>query len=261
MSKNKHNKFIKIAYFDESAAFDYTVLMNGGEYSEVEENQKEKVAKIIASLDAEASVGNSWLGFVRGLISGKGTLSYDSNSANIFASNLKSNLLADYEAAANNDDAVKKFPRKTVYAPENSITFYRMISTFLNIVPQEDMPAGINFKELDHALLNERGYYQMLLTDEKEDPDVVLRFNIDAFKNNYSLADLTKMKLTYYGVAVGNTTLEELKIENEFNFASVDKKSSPSPMNVVDGDNNKDEEEKKLTVYDIILAGVVHENN
>ena len=51
-------------------------------------------------------------------------------------------------------------------------------------------------------ILGERGYYDMLLKTEKERKSV-LRFNLQAFKNNYNLVDLSKMKLTYFGIKVG----------------------------------------------------------
>ena len=59
----------------------------------------------------------------------------------------------------------------------------------------------------------------MLLNSEKE-PSCVLRFNINAFKNDYSLADLSKMNLSYFGVKVGQCTKEQLSLEKEFEIKS-----------------------------------------
>ena len=49
---------------------------------------------------------------------------------------------------------------------KNSISMYRMYSSYLNIVPKEQIP--IDLEGLNNALLGERGYYQMLLNSEKK---------------------------------------------------------------------------------------------
>ena len=81
-----------------------------------------------------------------------------------------------------------------------------------------------------------------------------MRFNIKAFKNNYNLADLSKMKLTYYGVKVGICKKEQLSIEKEFELKSENAK--PKPENILDGTKPEND---FLEVYDIVLAGVVCE--
>ncbi|MFQ9450374.1 MAG: DUF6414 family protein [Coprococcus sp.] len=126
-----------------------------------------------------------------------------------------------------------------------------MYSSYLTIVPAEQMP--IDMEKLNEALLGERGYYAMLLTSETE-PTCVLRFNVKAFKNNYNLADLSKMQLTYYGVKVGSCTREQLNIDKEFEHKP--KKVVMSADNIIDGTVS---EQKDLDVYDIVLAGVMCE--
>ncbi|WP_202949271.1 DUF6414 family protein [Virgibacillus halodenitrificans] len=130
---------------------------------------------------------------------------------------------------------------------------YKMYSSYLNIVPKEEIP--IDLEQLNNALLGERGYYQMLLNGN-EQPTCVLRFNIKAFKNNYSLADLSKMRLSYFGVKVGTCTKEQLSLEKEF---EVDyNKRKPSATEIVTG-NDQISDENILDVYDIVLAGVMGE--
>lgn len=92
----------------------------------------------------------------------------------------------------------------------------------------------------------------MLLNSEKE-PTCVLRFNINAFKNDYSLADLSKMNLSYYGVKVGECTNEQLSLDKEFQINSSN--NIPDIDSIVTG---KEEVKKNnLDVYDIVLAGVM----
>jgi hypothetical protein len=106
-------------------------------------------------------------------------------------------------------------------------------------------------EKLNDALLGERGYYGMLLKTE-DTPSSVLRFNINAFKNNYNLADLNKMELVYYGIKVGACKETELTIDKEFDFQK--KKAEVTAESILDGDAQSHNEE--LYVYDIVLAGV-----
>ena len=59
------------------------------------------------------------------------------------------------------DTKIKKFAKSQVYAKENSISMYKAISSYLNIIPPEQMP--IDTQKLNEAVLGERGYYEMLL--------------------------------------------------------------------------------------------------
>ena len=131
-----------------------------------------------------------------------------------------------------------------------------MVSSYLTIVPKEEMP--IDMEKLNEAILGERGYYDMLLKAEKKRKSV-LRFNFKAFKNNYNLVDLSKMKLTYFGIKVGTCGENHLSIDKEFEFQPLEKKTTAEE--IVEGEKSVDEGEEKLDVYDIVLAGVVREED
>ena len=167
----------------------------------------------------------------------------------LFDSTIKNTLLTDYIKEAYKDKRVKKFVKSGVYALENSISLYKMYSSYLTVVPKDQMP--IDMEKLNDALLGERGYYGMLLKTE-DTPSSVLRFNINAFKNNYNLADLSKMELVYYGIKVGICKETELTIDKEFDFQK--KKAEVTAESILDGDTQSHNEE--LDVYDIVLAGV-----
>ena len=113
-------------------------------------------------------------------------------------------------------------------------------------------------EKLNDAILGERGYYAMLLLDEKE-PKNVLRFNIAGFKNRYHLADLAKMNLVYYGVKVGTCTKEQLSIENEFTVTTSTMQETISVDEIINGSSQEKTSSKELDVYDIVLAGVIRE--
>lgn len=249
--KSNSNKMLKIVYFDETAATDYITIQNGGQIDWSTTENKERLAKIIAEIEMQTKGSFNLLSIIKSSISGNANGVVDGNASKIIKSTITNTLLTDYISLASKDDNIKKFHDDGVYAPENSISMYKMYSSYLNIVPKEEIP--INLEGLNHALLGERGYYQMLLNSETE-PSCVLRFNINAFKNNYSLADLSKMNLSYFGVKVGKCSKEQLSLENE--FVTKTQTCIPNIEEILTGEK-AESSLKNLDVYDIVLAGVM----
>ena len=245
------DNLVKIPYFDEEAAQDYLDMCNGGHLDWSTDENKERLGKIIGEIEAEVGGGINVLAMLKAAFQGKGDMGYSSIVSKVVDSKLQNTLLTDYLARANGDDNVYKFESVTVAPYPNSFTMYKMFSSYLTIVPKEQMP--IDMEKLNQAILGERGYYEMIVDDGNEKS--ILRFNINAFRNNYNLADFLKMKLTYYGVPVGTLNLENLKIENEFNYINKPEKISAE---MVLGDTVEETVEKCI-VYDVIIAGVSHE--
>lgn len=254
--KDDKVEFLKVVYFDEDAAQDYIDITNGGRLDWTTEENKEKIAKIIAEIDAKAKGGFNLLNVIKAALSGEIKTDAQGSLSNIVGSTLKNTLLTDYISTARSDPDVKKFGVDGVYAPSNSIALYRMYSSYLNVVPKDQIP--IDMEKLNDAVLGERGYYAMLLLDEKE-PKNVLRFNIVGFKNQYHLADLAKMDLVYYGVKVGTCTKEQLSIENEFTVTTSAMQDDISVDEIINGPSPEQSSSNELDVYDIVLAGVIRE--
>lgn len=251
VKKGKTSKIIKVVYFDETAATDYITIQNGGQIDWTTTENKEKLAKIIAEIDVQAKGGFNLFSFIKTSVSGHSNANIDANTSKLVKNTITNTLLTDYISAASSDKNIRQFHNDGVYAPKNSISMYRMYSSYLNIVPKDQIP--IDLEGLNNALLGERGYYQMLLNSETE-PTCVLRFNINAFKNDYSLADLSKMNLSYFGVKVGQCTKEQLSLEKEFEMQQ--QKKTPDVKEIVTGETMI-LSNKPLDVYDIVLAGVM----
>ena len=252
MKKNeKSSKMMKVVYFDETAATDYITIQNGGQIDWSTTENKERLAKIIAEIDVQAKGGFNLFSFIKSSLSGNANVNLDTNTSKLIKSTVTNTLLTDYISMASKDKNIRQFHNDGVYAPKNSISMYRMYSSYLNIVPKEQIP--IDLEGLNNALLGERAYYQMLLNSEKE-PSCLLRFNINAFKNDYSLADLSKMNLSYFGVKVGQCTKEQLSLEKEFEINT--STNTPDVKKIVTGDTSKSFIQY-LDVYDIVLAGVM----
>lgn len=250
MTKDKR-RIIKVVYFDEVSATDYITIYNGGNIDWTSTENKEKLAEMLTQIEIQAKGGFDIFGILKSMVSGKAGGKLDASTSNLVTSTIKNSLLTDYIDLAENDRYIKRFDNNKVYAPEDSISMYKMFSSYLNIVPEGEIPIDIN--ALNHALLGERGYYQMLLHDNDDDK-YVLRFNINAFKNSYTLADLSKMNLSYYGVLVGEVAEEQLSLEKEFEFEKEEEK--PDPKKALTGGPSENTNEF-LEVYDIVLAGVM----
>ncbi|KMT63347.1 DUF6414 family protein [Listeria newyorkensis] len=248
-----NKKMIKVVYFDEGSATDYIVIQNGGQIDWSKKENKEKLAKMLTEIDVQAKGGFNLLALAKAAISGSMQVGYDASSTKMAESTITNTLLTDYIKFANEDKHIYKFYNKYVYAPENSVSMYKMYSSYLNIVPKDQIP--IDLGELNNAILGERGYYQMLISDDNGRKQV-LRFNINTFKNGYTLADLSKMNLTFFGVNVGTCMEADLSMENEFKFETGSKKP-PSAQEVVKGVQAVDE--NRLEIFDIVLAGVMRD--
>lgn len=249
-------EFLKIVYFDEIAAQDYVDVTNGGRLDWSTEENKQKIAKIVAEIEAQAKSGFNILNYIKASVQGKVDAGASAELSSAFEKTIKNTLLTDYIQSASKDSCVKKFENCGVYAPENSVTLYKMVSSYLTIVPKEEMP--IDIEKLNEAILGERGYYDMLLKTE-ENSQSVLRFNLKAFKNNYNLVDLSKMNLTFYGIKVGTCGADNLSIDNEFVVQPTEEQVTAE--DIIEGKANTNREENELDVYDIVLAGVVREKN
>ena len=259
--KNKNTEkieFLKIVYFDEAAAQDYVDVTNGGRLDWSTQENKEKIAKIVAEIEAQAKSGFNILNYIKATFQGKVDASASAELTSAFDKTIKNTLLTDYIQAASKDEHVKKFENSGVYAPENSVTLYKMLSSYLTIVPKEEMP--IDMEKLNEAILGERGYYDMLLKTEIERKSV-LRFNLQAFKNNYNLVDLSKMKLTYFGIKVGTCGENHLSIDKEFDFQPAEDKTTAEE--IVEGEKSAAEEEKELdsAFYQLFDEGIYEDHN
>ena len=253
MSGFEKYKILKVVYFDETAASNYIDIVNGGKFDWSTEENKEKLAKMMTAIESEAKVGFNILAALRLAVQGNVSVGIDSNTSDIIKSTFKNTLLTDYISMASKDSDVTKFYNDGVHAMKDSLTMYKMYSSYMNIVPKEQMPFDI--EKFNDAILGERGYYEMLLNSE-ENPTCVLRFNINAFKNNYNLPDLNKMCLTYFGIKVGTTTISRLLINKEFDL---EPQKRGITAEFLRGETDKESDETILEVYDIVLAGVINE--
>ena len=97
-------------------------------------------------------------------------------------------------------------------------------------------------------------YYEFVGTKGKS--KVILRFNINSFKNGYTISDLLKMNLSIYAIKVGRTTLDMLNVSKELSMdVSIVPKDNPSYIKEETFEESSTSA-KVLDVFDVLLAGV-----
>lgn len=243
---------IKVVYFDDQSATDYLYIYDGGAKIQTSDKVKEKSGEIANKTSAGLVAKLSWLPFlnVEGETKVDTSLGYKSNS--LIKTTLSNTVLTDFlEKIKDDEKRILKFSDYSVKAYKNSIAYIIMFTPYLTMTKSDIESNGIIFdvSKMDDAFKNGKGYYEMVASNGNE--ACVFRFNIEAFRNNYGIADLTKMKLTYYGIEVGEIEdISLLDISNEFNEGKI------TTINSAFDIEEQDNETKSVKVYDIMLAGV-----
>lgn len=240
----------KIIYFDEIAATDYVDIKNGGRKNIDKNYSQDFEGKIDTGAKAEVktpSILQHLLNF--GV---KASVETSALSSNIVKTYISNTILTDFLNVFDNNkekNDIVIFSNPKLEAYENSMTFLKMYAPYMKMLNIKDIP--INITEIDSILTNAKGYYE-LIAYINETGKVIFRFNIGAFRNNYSLNDILKMDLKYYAIKVGTYPEEKLAIEKEFPSTH----EEPDAYNAM----NKQDNSNELDVYDVILAGVENRN-
>lgn len=266
-------KICKIVYFDEDSVTDYVQIVAGGELENTTELLKSRDAKEEQNAQVNGKVGIN--GIFKALLGWEAGASADLSAGLSFNSNkmvkniVKNTILTDFLKAI--EDAslgkttsrlpkgtIKQFKGYKISAEEDSLSYMVMVSPYLNMLKNgSSIPAGefnIAIDKLDNALRHAKGYYEFVGTKGKS--RVILRFNINSFRNSYTISDLLKMDLSIYAIKVGRTSLENLNVNKELGMnVSVLPKDNPSY------EPNTDTQESTtsspiLDVFDVLLAGV-----
>jgi hypothetical protein len=244
---------IKIVYFDEESASDYLDISTGGKEASTSEEIKERSKDMHGKVETRLIAKLSWLPFLgtsaeAGLGSG-----FSAVGKSILSKTLSNTILTDYLVKASQDERIRQLRSLRVAAVPGSMAFAKMYTPYMIIANTSD--TGIDLSRLDEALERAKGYYE-LVGESEHGTQYVLRFNIRAFRNNYGLTDLRRMRLVFHGVLVGKTTERALLTEEEMNQGSPSAEPV-SARDLIDGTNTTSAPE--LDVYDVILAGVEHD--
>lgn len=259
MAERAHNdtnniSFLKVIYFDEEAATDLLCIINKGKV--INEIKNASNNNDSESVNGETSADIKfpfWPFSLRANIGVKGEL--NRKAERIVNQIFTNDVLSDYLDFAYSEDKIQKFNNSLVYAYPNSLSYFKLLTPYMAMT-EGKLDAGdfkLNIPMMDEALTRGKGYYEMLLNFN--DNRIILRFNLASFRNAYSLADLVKMNLTYHGVKVGRTSINQLDINNEFQME--EKKIDAYELA---NENDTKESTDSVDVYDVLFAGVAYEN-
>lgn len=266
-------KICKIVYFDEESITDYVQIVAGGELEETTELLRSREAQEEQEGHAGGKVGIS--GIFKALLgweaegSARISAGLEFNSSKMVKNIVKNTILTDFlktidESGSNKTPSrlpkgtIKQFKGYKISAEKDSLSYMVMVSPYFSMLKSgSSIPAGdfsIAVDKLDNALHRAKGYYEFVGTKGKS--RVILRFNINSFRNGYTISDLLKMDLSIYAIKVGKTALENLNVNKELGMnVSVIPKDNPTyesgdPLEEPPSDN------PVLDVFDVLLAGV-----
>ncbi|WP_273117724.1 DUF6414 family protein [Actinomyces dentalis] len=243
---------IKIVYFDEESVSDLLDIVAGGKETSSKELSKKRAAEIEAEASAKAAAKFNWLPFFGGSAEASAAANASIIGHSILNKTLSNTILTDYLSKIGELKGVERLADLTVSARNGSAAYMKMYTPYFAMLKLDEVP--VNLAELDNALLSAKGYYE-LLGQSADGSKCILRFNIQAFRNNYGLVDLGRMRLVFHGIQVGEATESSLTMQ-----AEMAPKSDPAPLtglDIVDGTST--EPSTLLDVYDVILAGIEYE--
>jgi hypothetical protein len=245
---------IKIVYFDEQSASDYLDMSAGGKVASTSEDVRNRTTDLHAQVETKLAAKLSWLPFLGASAETAAGISASSAGQSILSKTLSNTILTDYLGRVRGDGRVRQLEGLRLTAAQGSMAFMKMYTPYMVIAKTEDL--GVDLARLDEALERAKGYYE-LLGEDAGGGKRVLRFNIKAFRNNYGLTDLLRMRLVFHGVLVGQTGESDLGFEAE--MAAEERPAPLSALELLDGPAAAGPGGELLDVFDVILAGVEHD--
>lgn len=254
-------KLAKIVYFDEDSVTDYVQMVLGGKLEKTTELLKESNKAVEGKGEGKVSISSFLAALVK--IKGEATAEVDIdtsfNTSKMAKNIVKNTILTDFIDIVSGDEkynGIKKFENYNILAPKDSLTYVALIAPYFSMLKGGNgIQAGeynIAIEKIENTLKNAKGYYEFL--GEKESCQVIFRFNIKAFRNNYKASDLMKMDIAIYAIKVGKTDLSNLNFNNEFELEDSVIVDNPSYVN--EEKNNENFDDAEVDVYDVLLAGV-----
>lgn len=264
-----NNQLCKIVYFDEESITDYIQIVNNGELEKTSELLSDTVNNAQGTTSINGKIGLS--GAIKALLGNELSASANAEADASYTNErmvktiVKNTILSDFISVITKGEvkAISKFSGYKIDAPKDSFAYVALISPYFGMLKGANIPAGefnISTEKLDNTIKSAKGYYEFLGIkegDSEEEKTIIFRFNMKSFRNNYKPTDLLKMNLSIYAIKVGESTKDMLNFSSEFNINNtvVD---NPSYEEVTTNtyENERDDIEQKLEVYDVLLAGV-----
>ena len=252
MARKTKKQLTKVVYFDEESASDLLDITAGGKESVSKGQTKERTAEMDAAASTKASAKFNWIPFFGGSADASIGAAASTLGRSILNKTLSNTILTDYLDKLDKLKGVERLEGFTVLAGKDSAAFMKMYTPYMAMMKTDDLP--VNLAALDAALESAKGYYELLGCMGGE-VKCILRFNIQAFRNNYGLVDLGRMQLVFQGIRVGKASEASLTMEAEMS-PSAD--PGPTTVRALRGIESA-QDSHLLDVYDVLLAGVEYD--
>ena len=266
-NNKKLSKLTKVIYFDESSVTDYIQIIEGGQLVKTTELLSGDTDNGKAKVAGELSVGISSLFKnligIGAKVQANSELETSFKSETLIKTILQNTILTDFlDIIENGKSHIEVFNNIKIKVIKDSLSYVIMISPYMKMFKGDwlnlntDLDLSIDIVKMDDSIKLAKGYFEF--EGIQNNKSVILRFNIDSFKNNYKISDLLKMDLSIYAVPVGKVDRKNITIVSEINAATSDDESSSydNPKYGEDRTDNTTVSEDILTVYDVLLAGV-----
>lgn len=266
-NNKKLSKLTKVIYFDESSVTDYIQIIEGGQLVKTTELLSGDIDNGKAKVAGELSVGISSLFKnligIGAKVQANSELETSFKSETLIKTILQNTILTDFlDIIENGESNIEIFNNIKIKVIKDSLSYVIMISPYMKMFKGDglnlntDLDLSIDIVKMDDSIKLAKGYFEF--EGIQNNKSVILRFNIDSFKNNYKISDLLKMDLSIYAVPVGKVDRKNITIVSEINAATSDDELSSydNPKYGENGADNTATSEDILTVYDVLLAGV-----
>ena len=253
----------KIIYFDDGSVTDYIQMVAGGNLVKTTALLNGYKRNANFGINADASVGikgifKSLIGFGAN-VQVKSNLEASTQSESLVTTILQNTILTDFLEIANaKNSRITIFNNITIKVIQDSLGYIIMVSPYLKMLKGTELivnsDLSLDMVKMDDSIRLAKGYFEF--EGVKDATSMILRFNINSFRNNYKISDLFKMDLAIYAVPVGKIDKNNISIVAEIN-ASTSSTSKTQYDNPTYSENPTDMKgEDILTVYDVLLAGV-----
>ena len=270
-AKTQNKALSKVIYFDEGSVTDFLQIEAGGHLIQTTELLDNTTTDTDVGVEAKASLGVGKLfKSILGLEANVGIeskISGQTKANEIAHQILQNTILTDFYNYVSSDDSqlIHCFTNYSIRVIKESLGYYIMLSPYMTMLQSNkgihinNMPdMSIAIDRFDNSLRSAKGYYELIGESSTKKTRVVFRFNLEAFRNNYKISDLTKMDLIIYAIKVGKTTADKLDIKSELDIPVIAPRNfeNPSYVEIVEDDESDKIDTSKLDIYDVLLAGV-----
>ncbi|PAB55117.1 hypothetical protein A3Q24_05390 [Lactobacillus johnsonii] len=256
----------KVIYFDEESAIDYLQIVNHGTISKSIETMTNLGGNAKGGADVEGGKDDDSLiddiskktiglhSWVKASLNAGAKIGGSRLSKTTFSNSILFDFLNQSTKGRRKIDILKNYKLR-IYP--DTMAYYASLGPLTGMMEgnliDDNENISIAVSKIGKVIKEAKGYYE--LVGEKNKNKIIVRFNINAFRNNYRIQDLEKMDLNLYCVKVGKGSINSLNFNSEFNLDDTNNTQDGYAETIIK--SKKEETLEQLDIYDAFLAGVM----